>query len=278
MVRKISGWSLSLFLMLIVIGPAYGGNSIELEPLSSKSLSGGSFLEQDAGTIVYAQLSDVDLDAAKKIMATVEVETGEYIVGSVKLDEYTEASDVHVYVDTSGWIAAYYSRNELPSKIIDWVDFETSGLLEGTRLEKALNYMANAMYMALPDVKYYDFRYPNATDMMIIVDETHTDSETGSFNVKLPSELTFYSRTWSHCIHTRDDSDDTYGGIQIGETELNSSNGHHSTGEYWQIWEGELTITQLPLDEYRTLSVWQEEHSYGDDFSSYVGLVLIYKE
>lgn len=235
------------------------------------------FLEENAGTIAYAQLADVDLDAAEAIMSTVEVKTSEYIVGSVSLDEYTEASNVHVYVDTSGWIAAYYSKNELPSKIIDWVDFEASGLLEGTKLEKALNYVANAMYMALPDVKYYDFRYPDATNMMIIVDETHTDSETGSFNIKLPSELTFYSRTWSHCIHTANDDSDTHGTIQIGEIELNSSDGYHSTGEYWQIWEGELTVTQLPLDEYRTLSVSQDEWTF-DDFSSYVGLVLIYKE
>lgn len=274
MVRKISGWVLSLFLMLTVIGPAHGGNSIELEPFSSKSTSGTSFLEENAGTIAYAQLSDVDLDAAKEIMATVEVETSEYIVGSVKLDEYTEASDVHVYVDTSGWIAAYYSTNELPSKIIDWVDFETSGLLEGTRLEKALNYMANAMYMALPDVKYYDFRYPNATDMMIVVDEVHDDGETESFNVKLPSGLTFYSRTWSHCIHALNNYT-VEGYIKIGETELNVVDGAPSQ-DPWLIWEGELTVTQLPLDEYRTLSIYQNE--YYSDLSSYVGLVLIYKE
>lgn len=277
MVRKITGWVLSLFLMLTIIGPAHGGNSIKLEPFSSKSLSGTSFLEQDAGTTAYTQLSNIDLDGAEGIMATVEVKTSEYIVGSVSLDEYTEASDVHVYVDTSGWIAAYYSRNELPSKIIDWVDFEGLGQLEGTKLKKALNYVTNAMYMALSDVKYYDFRYPDATDMMIIVDEAHGDDETESFNIKLPSGPAFYSRTWSHCIHILTD-DDTNGNIKIGETELHVVDNYYGygTGEYWQIWEGEITVTQLPVEEYRTLSVTNGE--YYSDSSSYVGLVLIYKD
>jgi hypothetical protein len=49
-------------------------------------------------------------------------------------------------------------------------------------------------------LKYYDFRHPNATKMMIIVEST-----TGSnwFNVTIPMSFTTYAVDWSHYASTR---------------------------------------------------------------------------
>ena len=52
-------------------------------------------------------------------------------------------------------------------------------------------------------LKYYDFRHPDATKMMIIVEST-----TGSnwFKVTIPTNFTVYRVDWSHwCSDCRDD-------------------------------------------------------------------------
>ena len=45
--------------------------------------------------------------------------------------------------------------------------------------------------------EYYDFRYPNADKMMIVVDAQWTEG-TDTFKIKLPTDFVFYDRSYSH--------------------------------------------------------------------------------
>jgi hypothetical protein len=84
---------------------------LPLEPFSSEFSGSDTFLQQEAGISAYTQIPSVNLDRAEAAMDTVEVRTVEYVIGSVGLEEYEEKYDVHVYVDTAGWVVAYYSKN-----------------------------------------------------------------------------------------------------------------------------------------------------------------------
>lgn len=250
------------------ISQAQENNSIRLRSFSADILADSSFLEQEAGISAYGQVSIVDLDLAENVFKNVEKKTSEYIIGSVALDDYDEPDDVHVYVDISGWMIAYYLKEEKASKIIDWVDY-LGGEITSTKLSDALVKVAAEMNAFLPEVNYYDFRWPNATNIMIITDEEIVDNATQTFRVKVPVGYTVYDRTWSHAIKDVG-SQSTSGNIKIDDELLNS--GSSSNG--WVIWEGDITPLQLVANEFHEISLYHNE--YGGDDYSYVGVVLIY--
>ena len=143
-------------------GTALGQNdSLNLEPVNPDLLSGVTSLENEAGISAYGQLGYVDLEMVKPAFKTIENETSQYIIGSVSLPDYSESDDVHVYIDTSGWMMAYYLNQELAAKIIDWQQYRSQGTF-GTKIADALTIVSAQMGYALPPITYYDFRYPNA--------------------------------------------------------------------------------------------------------------------
>ena len=255
--------------LLGVAGISYAqeNNSIKLGRFTAEFALGSSFLDDEAGISAYGQVSNVNLDLAENVFKNVEKKTSEYIIGSVALDDYGEADDVHVYVDISGWMIAYYLQEEKASKIIDWVDY-LGGEITSTKLSDALTKVAAEMYAFLPGVSYYDFRSPDATNIMIITDEETVDNATQTFRVKVPLGYIVYA-TWSHAI--RDvGSSSTSGNIKIDDELLNSG----SSGEGWAIWEGDITPLQLVPNEFHEISLYHNGYSTAD--YSYVGIVLIY--
>lgn len=250
--------------MLVVSGMTYAqeNNSFNMAPLD-EGLAGSSFLEEEAGISAYSQVSNVDLDAAEDAFKNVEKKTEDYIIGSVALPDYGESDDVHVYVDINGWMVAYYLKQEKVSKIIDWKHY-LCGAITTTKLETALGKVCDAMYTYLTYVKYYDFRCPNGTKIMIVTDEEATRYATETFRIMVPSDHPMYSRTWSHAI-----SSEGEGNIKIDGATLNSFG--YSGG--WQIAEGNITASQLFPDVFHEISLY---HGYRG--TSYIAIVLIYSE
>ncbi|MDL1975392.1 MAG: hypothetical protein LWX55_11575 [Deltaproteobacteria bacterium] len=257
-------------LMLVVSGMTYAqeNNSFNMAPLD-EGLAGSSFLEVEAGISAYGQVSSANLDLAENAFKNVEKKTTEYIIGSVALDDYGEADDVHVYVDISGWIIAYYLNEEKASKIIDWVDYYGNPEITSTKLSDAIDIITLEMLVIPPDIKYFDFRYPDATKMMIVTDEEFSNG-TETFNIMAPSDHPMYSRTWSYAIYDWG-TGSTGGNIKIDSVELHS--GSSSGG--WAIWEGDITPTQLFPDIFHEISLYHSEYRAG---ASYVGIMLIYAE
>ncbi len=218
-----------------------------------------SFLHQEAGMSAYAQLTGtIDLAKAKSAMRTVEKETSEYVIGSVALTGYDDSHDVHVYVDKAGWIIAYYPAAEKASKIINWISYASSGSFLDTKVRVALSKVCEQMLQFPSTIKYYDFRYPDATKMMIVADKELSEKSTETFRIKVPSNIPVYSRTWSFY------NKNYYSNMEIDGVVLHTG----ADG----IFEGDLTISQLSPDQYHEVSLW---NNYGQAYGS---VMLIYRE
>lgn len=140
----------------------------------------------DAGT-------SVDLNQVRSAYRVVETQTADYILGSVRVPGYTEEwHDVHLYVHRDGWFLAYYLNSDSIGKIIDWNHFN-SGI--PTKFETVLASVASSAGLPAPQsITHYDFRYPNATKLMMLYEDSDNGNE---FRIKATSSYVYYARSWS---------------------------------------------------------------------------------
>lgn len=262
--------ALALVMAIFVAGFAFAGDqSLDMTRFEKRDGS-TSFLHEEAGICAYAQLDGtIDLAKAEEALKTVEKSTSQYVIGSVGLEGYDESHDVHIYVDTDGWIIAYYLADEKASKIVNWVSFAESGSLMETKVRVALSYVCEQMLLFPSDIKHYDFRYPDATKMMIVADEESGDNVTETFRIKIPSDIAIYSRTCSFGM-----LGSYQGNVSIDGAECYAASGSAFGSNMFG--EGNITISQLSPDEYHSISVWNNE--YNCNGTSYGAIMLIYKE
>jgi hypothetical protein len=228
--------------------------------------AGTTFLKEEAGISAYTNVGEaIDIEKVKSVFRTIEYETSEYIIGSVPLPDYEETEDVHAYIHTDGWVVTYYLKEEVVAKILDWNDYTTDEKITGTKLEDGVSMVCNAAGVPIRDLKYYDFRYPNAEKLMIIADAQWTDG-TDTFNIKLPGEFVFYDRSYSHYTYKSHGST-----LKIDENEISSIGGYGSSATNY----GQLSPTQLSLDTFHTVSLWHDDRYGGESFDA---IVLVYRE
>ena len=157
------------------------------------------FPADEAGISAYVKASSsIDLNDAKSAFASIERETSDYIIGTVALTYHNEEEYPHVYVSNDGWIVAYYPNDRPSSWIFPWADY-AGGTLSSTTLSKALGTVANAVGGTTNGLKYYDFRNPDATKMMIIIEST---TGTEFFKLKVPTSYSLFAVDWSHYSST----------------------------------------------------------------------------
>ncbi len=254
--------------------PAHADNVFSLQSppfvgiASAQEVSGASIIEDEAGISAWFQAStSINLDDVRDVFRTIETETADYIIGSVPVandpESYYESDDVHVYVHTDGWILAYYLAQDPASKIFDWRAYHNSGRTSfSTRLESTIAVIAAEAGVLFPGASYYDFRYPNATHLMLIAEWVGDGND--SFEVNLPGSFVYYERSWSlgtspWVFNSRYKID----GTLIHE--------HDPQRNYWRVSYGYLTVAQLPPDEYHQIEV------SGDNAYTYGGLALVYR-
>jgi hypothetical protein len=233
--------------------------------------AGTNFLDAEAGISAYTNVGEeIDLEKAKAAFRTIEYETDEYIIGSVPLPDYPEYEDVHAYVHKDGWVVTYYLKDKPVGKIIDWKDYSTDEKIIGTKLEDGLSVACNAAGVPIRNIKYYDFRYPNADKLMIVADAQWTEG-TDTFNIKLPGDFVFYDRSYSHYAYDSGGST-----MEIDGNEI-SSLVKCPDSSLWQ--SGQLSPTQLSLDGFHTVSLRHVESStYGYRGHACAAIALIYRE
>jgi hypothetical protein len=227
-----------------------------------------SFLENEAGISASCRLTTVNLTQAVTAYKNIEYQTAEYIIGSVAITNYPESDDVHVYLNTSGDMIAYYFKTEKVAKIIDWVAYYTTPVFTGSKLETALTNVANVMGQNPTNIKYYDFRYPQANNLKIVLEEARNVTET--FRLQIPSSYIIYNRSYSHAIRAINPSNAGQGTLSIDGVTLSTFS---VSNPNWKIVEGEITPTQLSPDLSHTVSLQQDNEGYG-----YVAIILLYTE
>ena len=166
------------------------------------------FPADEAGISAYvkAKTSIPNLNVVKPALATIEREniTAGYIIGTVAMDYHTEEQYPHVYVSTDGWVVAYYPRERSSGWLLPWY-YYSGGQISTTTLKEAAQIVCDQIGGSTENLKYYDFRHPDATKMMIIVESATGGIDTNYFKVTIPSNFTTYRVDWS--THCNDDFD-----------------------------------------------------------------------
>jgi hypothetical protein len=155
------------------------------------------FPADEAGISAYVRANEsINLSDVKPVFATIEREdtTAGYIIGTVAMSLHSEEQYPHLYVSTDGWVVAYYPNDRPSSWLLPWA-YYSGGPITTTTLNEAVKIVCDEINGSATGLKYYDFRHPDATQMMIIVEST-----TGSnwFNIYIPTTFTTYRVDWSH--------------------------------------------------------------------------------
>ena len=257
-IRKPTLIVLSLLLALAVLSlvppppaaPASGSNAMALKAPSFVSVANAQdapavvmgFPQNEAGISAYFRsASPVTLADVRGVCRVIEVETADYIIGSVPVPDYEERYDVHVYVHRDGWFLAYYLSADPVGKIFDWRHF-TNAI--PTKFENVLATVSAAAGVPYLGVTYYDFRYPNATHMMLIVEDS--DNGDDSFQINMPGTYSYLARSWS--LYHSGWCCDEWAGWGLDGKWI-----HEQSGRYIVTSEGTLTASQLLPDMYHTI-------------------------
>jgi hypothetical protein len=229
--------------------------------------AGTNFLEEEAGIVAYTNvMMDIDLDKAKAVYRTIEIEKENYTIGSVALPDYDESEDVHVYVHKDGWIVTYYLKDEPIAKMVSYKYYQEDGDLI-LKLDTALGQMCDGVGLPLISTNYYDFRYPNANRIMIIVDGQWVEG-TNTFDIKIPSDVRVYDRSYCHWFWDSGGSS-----FKLDGTEISS---FKYCDDCWRVRYGKLTPSQLMPEEFHTVSLWYDE--YSQPSFACIAIALAYKE
>lgn len=164
---------------------------------------GTSFLQEEAGISAYVNVGrNIDIEKAEAAFKSVETANDTYIIGEINITGIPEYAHPHAYVHEDGWIVAYYSKNAPVSKIMQWNGYG-GGTINTTTLEEAIRKICLAIEIPFStiksNIKYYDFEYPNANRMMLIVEMVSGHGNlSDSFTLTIPEECLLYEGSWSH--------------------------------------------------------------------------------
>lgn len=160
-IRKPTLLVLSLLLVLAALSlapqpaaPASGGNAIALvappfigvahaqegpDAQGAPAAAPMGFPQDEAGISAYFKsATPVNLADVRSVFRVIEVETADYIIGSVHVADYSEQFDVHVYVHKAGWFMAYYLGVDPVAKVVDMRSYRDGARID-TLLEKILS-------------------------------------------------------------------------------------------------------------------------------------------
>jgi len=256
---------------------AGGDNALELRAPEFVSVAhaapaeaednGTSFLDDEAGIAAYTQTPwAIDLASIRDLFRTIEYESDSYIIGSVELADYPETHDVHVYVHADGWVVGYYLAEDPTSKIVDLRHYDGE-TIETTKLEIAVGTICTGVGATPFEVDYYDFRYPNASHLMLIT-ERYGGAENSTFEVQISPEYTMYERSWAHVYYDCE----RYGSwstFYLDDVQISAQKGAYC----WHFAHNSFSLAQLPPGSFHALEVIS---GCGDN--AYIALSLTYQE
>ncbi len=161
-----------------------------------------SFPVDEAGIAAYVSIgSSVDLNKTYAAYEDVVNTSQTHIIGTVRIANLIGDSVPLVYVGADGWVVAYYPKTEPASKITQWNQY-TAPYVNTTTLADAISKMATALGVSYEsikgNIKYYDFRYPEATLMTMVMETKGGGWGENSFNLTIPQRMTLYDASYSH--------------------------------------------------------------------------------
>lgn len=160
-----------------------------------------TFPVDEAGLIGYVKANDsIDIvQAMNAFNLPVQVLNETYIIGTIP------GFSGKVYVGADGWIIPYYGKSILSSQLIEWGGYTSnpniSSVTSTTTLEYPIQKVSSVIGVNFstikPQIQYYNFNSPNATEMKVIM-KFQYGAGTNEFNILIPSNKTIYESTFSH--------------------------------------------------------------------------------
>lgn len=148
----------------------------------------GEKVQDEAGIAAYYKApNQLNLELIRPLFNSIELESADYILGSISVPSYAEHFDTHVYVRRDGWIMAYYLASAPTSKMID----TTARNLDSTKLKTVMNNVAVTGGAPFGTVTYYNFNFPNATHMLLVGENAE------EFAITIPSNYAYYELSWA---------------------------------------------------------------------------------
>ncbi len=137
-------------------------------------------------------------ETLSKVFHRIEDVSGTHILGTVKVENFVATVYPHVYVDTEGWIVAFFLASEPTAWIMHWQGDHNNPVPSiRTTLEEALERAAGAARVSLPKASFYDFRHPQANSMLILLNVLSAPA-TKVMYLKLPPAYTPYVASYYH--------------------------------------------------------------------------------
>jgi hypothetical protein len=208
-----------------------------------------TYLDQEAGIAAWCQVDPINLENLKDntIWVTLEIETNpEYLIGTIAIPNYPDQYNPHVYVHIDGWIMAYYPNDDPTSKIIDL----QARNLNTTILNTAVGLVANVAGSACSGVSYYDFRYPNATHLLLVAED---DNDGNYFTIEMPASYDYIDRGWAWWTGGNVPTSNDFCRLTLGEVVLNLP--PRATWTDGKLYYGDLLAYELVPDETYTFTV-----------------------
>ena len=234
---------------------------------AAEAAGGNAFPEDEAGISAYVNVNQsINITEAVKAFTQIEELSQTHAIGIIPIDNKRGTTNVHVYVDTDGYIVAYFKNTEPASNIIKWsgMDFDNPKIVDFTTNAaiKAMCDKINVYYRDIKDdIKYYDFEFPDAEKMVIFLNARSSDGDEYT-HIFIPGKYRLYEASYSLI-------GEYYSGygwganLYVDGTEIDHTD-YLTTGLY----DLESTLT---LGEPHTINLYT--HKWGG-----VGTILIYKE
>ena len=242
-----------------------------------------SFLVNEAGVTAYTKLSkELDLANMELSFKTIGRKSTHFITGIIVapgyeyLPEFGENAEVQVYLHQDGWIVAYLTQWQHASALFDWVNYDEKRLKDNTIIESVVRKLAEDAGVYDITLTYYDFRNPQATNLMLVADHANPTKRTESFEINIPRQLTIYESSWSSAQFGISANYQTRwpGSCVLDDEQLAS---HDPGGEQWGLWAGELSKPQLSPDKNHKLTVAGTTNG-PESKRSYCGIAIVYRE
>ena len=230
-----------------------------------------TFPKDKAGLIAYANIGEnIDLEKAATVFDDLVEVNKSYVIGDVRIptlsyrlcgrsEMYYEYTRVFLFIDKEGWIIAYFKKGVPKSNAVSWLGGRTI-------LEKAIEKVCEVIginYKKL-NIKYYDFEFPEASNLIIIYGN--------KIHIFIPDSYNLYQASYYHyaygCVPV------SYGAISShlfvdGKTisKISTYDSEVNTGKF-------NIFKDLTVGEAHTIDIWC---GGGKTRESGVATVLIYK-
>ena len=169
---------------------------------AAEATGGNAFPADEAGISAYVNVGkSINITEAVKAFTQTEELSQTHAIGIIPIDNKRGTVNVHVYVDTGGYIVAYFKNTEPASNIIKWsgMDFSNPKIedfITNTAI-KAMCTKIDVYYLDIKDdIKYYDFEYHDAKKMVIFLDARSSGGDEYT-HIFIPGKYRLYEASYS---------------------------------------------------------------------------------